>query len=268
MYKYCYILWLAAIFLLVGCKAPQPEPTIPVRTKQINLPVDRSFGLYRPFGVWDGYKYQTRRENSLALAHLAVSSDTLHLRFWNDRGQVVDIWSEHMKYFMGTVTNYADTTDADYFYARPFRTFYYKSEVDTASARWVYNAITAISNIPSDMYIKEWAHGFDGINFSFETATPSHYSLRTFWSPDAQNDSVKEAKQILFAINNIDSILNLQAKFAVLYDALTPGDYTICASYLCGLRKLSKKEIQDMHLYEDEVRASMLSKQHFKANYK
>lgn len=239
-----------------------------MRMKQINIPVDKSFGLYKPFGVWDGYKYQIRRENSLLLPHLTVSADTLHVRFWNDRGQVVDVWSRNMKTFEGIVTSYADTADADYFYVRPFRTFYYKSVIDTANARWVYNAINEMRNIPSDNFIKEWAQGLDGINFSFETSTPSQYSLRTYWTPDAQNDGVKEAKHILFAINSIDSILNLPEKFAVLYDGLMPGDYTICASYLCGMRKPSKKEIQDMHLYEDEVRASMLSKQHYKADYK
>jgi hypothetical protein len=239
-----------------------------VRSKQINIPVDKSFGLYGPNGVWEGYKYQIRRENSLQLEHLVTSTDTLHLRYWNDRGQTVDIWSKDMKSFQGTVTNYADTFEEDWNYTRPFRTFYLKNAIDTAAARVVYNCISGISAVPSDAFIKDWAHGLDGINFSFEVSTPGKYTLTSYWGPAVQNEQVKEAKQILFAINNIDSLLDLKGKFAGLYDTLQPGHYSICSSYLCALHKFSKKEIQDMHLYEDEVRASMLSRQHFKADYK
>lgn len=233
-----------------------------MRSKQIMLPVTSLNG------VLEGYRYELRRENSLQLEHLIVSTDTLHLRYWNDRGQTVDVWSKDMKTYQGVVTSYADTVDSSFFYNRPFRTFYSRIILDTASARWAYTAINSISNIPSDMYIKDWAQGYDGITFSFETSTPARYTLRTYWSPDAQNDNVKEAKEILYAVNNIDSVLNLSAKFAALYDTLSPGDYTLCRSSQCALRKFSKKEIQEMHLYEDEVRASTLSKQHFKAAYK
>ncbi len=262
MFKSFPIQLLCAVLFIGGCNAPAPVPVKPLRNKQIILPITSLNG------VLDGYKYELRRENSLQLDHLMVSTDTLHIRYWNDRGQTVDVWSKDMKTYQGVVTSYADTVDSGFFYNRPFRTFYSRVILDTASARWAYSAINSISNIPSDIYIKDWAQGYDGITFSFETSTPARYTLRTYWSPEAQNDNVQEAKQILYAVNNLDSVLNLSAKFGVLYDTLAPGDYTICHSSQCALRKLSKKEIQDMHLYEDEVRANMLSKQHFKVSTK
>lgn len=59
------------------------------------------------------------------------------------------------------------------------------------------------------MQIKEWRWGFDGFSYIIETSTPLKYSLKTYWSPKAQKESVVEAKNILAFEKSLDTILGL-----------------------------------------------------------
>jgi hypothetical protein len=85
---------------------------------------------------------------------------------------------------------------------------YIKSfELTSAQVRKIKQLIDSlgINEIPSDRYIKDWQHGFDGITYIVENKNNDYYSFKTYWTPSAQI-KFKESAAISNFINQLDEI--------------------------------------------------------------
>jgi hypothetical protein len=189
--------------------------------KRINIPKSENGDTT----LW--YKWQHERGNNLKLQYLLTSTDTFHFRFWTT-GQAVDIWTTDYKVYNGLITNHTDSYEYDLKKQerKPATTFSNQVEIDTISARQVFDLVKAISKIPSQDSIRGWGTGLDGISYLFETSTPTTYSFKSYWTPTIQNNSIVEAKQIEAFVEKIYSILNLKLEYDKFFSTLKPGSYT------------------------------------------
>lgn len=177
---------------------------------------------------WLNYKIDFNREKTLQLQHLTANKDSIHIRLWNDRGSVADIWSMDGNNFQGVVTSYVDTDDDASYDGYPIVTRFLKDTLNSSVAKKVFNIWN--SGVFADSAIlKNWRYGFDGIAFRSEWSTPLVYTSIRFWSP--ANQTSKGANNLANCIRQIDSLLFLQQRFSRLYDSLLPGRYAASRGY-------------------------------------
>ncbi len=250
MRKACIIIFM---FILQGCNPKQASN--PFGAKQLKIAINNGI-----VATVEGYTRLVENEKRLQLPHLLISKDSLRLRYMNDRGQVVDIWTMDYKVFYGCVTNFADTLNMEHGWESP-RTFISKNSLDTVAARLAYNIIKPICGIPDCSSIKGWGSGFDGVTHVFEISTPVFYTYNTYWTPQVIADSIWEAREVSGIIASLDSVLGLKAMFARFYDRLPPGRYTVCPSYLCTIMKPTKDEVKDNNINLQRQRAADLKRQ-------
>ena len=84
-------------------------------------------------------------------------------------------------------------------------------DIPNKNASLLYNLIIEgkISEIPSDKYIVDWWHGFDGITYIFEQKRDSSYSFKHYWMPSSQNE-LAEAKRISSFIGELEKTGNFK----------------------------------------------------------
>jgi hypothetical protein len=196
------------------------------------------------------YKWQHERDDKLKLTHLISSTDNFHFRLWTD-GQAIDIWTDDNKTFFGLLTNFTDSYepyDMKKQKSKPSTTFANQVQLDTSLARQSYNLIKVISSIPSQDSIKGWGLGFDGISYLFETSTPSYYSFKSYWTPNAQDTNLVEAKQIQKFVDEIYVLLNLRNEYDKFFATLKPGSYT--SDHFIITTKLTEKQIENWKKYK------------------
>jgi hypothetical protein len=176
------------------------------------------------------YKYQLGECEKLNIPLLIPSTDKFHFRFWTD-DQAIDIWSVDGTSYNGLITSFINSS-VDNNANNPSKeqkqpqTFAKQDLLDTALARQAFKLTTQIAGMPTDQEIKGWHQGFDGIEYVIETSTQSNYSLRSYWTPTAQDSSLLEAKKIEVFVKDLDSLLNLGQKFHDFFASLQPGAYT------------------------------------------
>jgi hypothetical protein len=71
---------------------------------------------------------------------------------------------------------------------------------------------TEIGKIPSDLFIKNWKQGFDGINYTVEVKTQNSYSYKSYWTPTIQ-ENVPEAILIQKFIDKFYEMANSKANY-------------------------------------------------------
>ncbi len=78
--------------------------------------------------------------------------------------------------------------------------------LDESVVRKLFQLIdsSVINQIPSDKFIQNWNHGFDGITYFFQFKDDSCYSFKNYWTPPAQ--SIPEAAKIQNFINSFYKI--------------------------------------------------------------
>ena len=240
-----------------GCTTKQSCEMLP---KAINIPLDAN-GL---FWQWYWFKASVYRERTLSLPHLISSTDSIHIRFWNDRGSVVDVWSKDGKVFCGIVLSYVDGAGASDGYPKDTR--YLRDTIGNSLSAFIFDTWRSVADIPDYRQIKTWSHGFDGIGFSFEVSTPLSYSCRTYWGPSWQSNN--EGSRMMTAINKIDSALNLIHRFGLLYDTLPIGIYETGGGYLGTIFKPYSNNIKRDYIRYAQSRKEALDRVHDTSYYK
>lgn len=195
---------------------------------------------------WYDYQIGFNREHTLQLHHLATDKDSIHLRLWNDRGSVVDIWSGDGNTYLGVVTSYVDTDDDASYDGYPNVTRLLKDTIDPATVKHVMAKWMA-DIFPDSSILRDWSSGFDGIAFRSEYATHGSYTSIRLWAP-AYQQSVS-AHSLVSNIRSIDSMLQLRQHFSRLYDSLKPGRYAACRGYLGCFTKpaVELKEVKETY---------------------
>ncbi len=183
------------------------------------------------------YKFSARLQQSLKLEPLNYAKDTFHFRFWRV-SQAIDIWTTDYKNFGGVVTSFYEKYKKLKVGEKPYegetKTVKQQHVLDSNKAKQAFDLILKydLLNIPDCMQIKEWRWGFDGFSYIIETSTPLNYSLKTYWSPKAQKESVVEAKNILAFEKSLDTILGLDKLGDEFKSNVPSGSYVISGTII------------------------------------
>jgi len=171
--------------------------------KVVSIPTYKNYKNEVDTTLW--FKWKRDLATQINLKDLQNSTDTFHFRFWTDV-QAIDIWTADHNIYSGTLTNYAqrynDTLLSKKIY-KVGKVYYNQIVFDSAKARQIFNTINKLSiiAIPTDDKINGWQQGFDGEEFIIEISTPKQYDFKTYWTPRAFADTLKEAKQIQALVN-------------------------------------------------------------------
>ena len=65
-----------------------------------------------------------------------------------------------------------------------------------------------VKEIPSDKYIKNWEHGFDGITYFFEIKNDNKYSFKNYWTPKSQD--ISEALKIQSFVDQFYKVIGIE----------------------------------------------------------
>jgi hypothetical protein len=190
--------------------------------KEISIPLMKNGDTTYCWNWIDGL------ESDLDLPHLIDSKDSINFRFWMS-GQAIDIWTPDNKTYYGKITNYTKSYESynmEKQTQKASKTYYNQTLIDTALARKVAGLYQSIIFVPSEDSIKGWSSGFDGVIYVFETSTSSNYSFKKYWTPAAQDSTLKEARQIQAFVENIYAILGLENEYEKFFQTLAPGAYT------------------------------------------
>lgn len=173
------------------------------------------------------YKWQQENVAKTGLSDLTKSSDSLHFRFATET-QIVDISTVDFKKFDGAVYNFTKKYNAVIGGYDTTKIFMNKKKLKHSAAYEIYTFFEngAIFEIPSEEDISGWGKGMDGISYIIEYSTPSHYSLKSYWTPEMFRYQLKEANKIYTLADQLESNLDLRYSFQTFINHLPKGCYS------------------------------------------
>ncbi len=183
------------------------------------------------------YKFSKRLQQSLKLDSLNYTKDTFRFRFWRV-SQAIDIWTTDYKSFGGVVTSfyekYKELKIGESPYERKIKTVKQYHDIASVQAEQVYNLINKyqLIKLPDEGDIEGWGMGFDGFSYVIETSTSSGYNFKTYWSPDAQDSTLIEARKIIDFEKDLEELLSLEKLMIEFSKSLPEGNYHISGTNL------------------------------------
>jgi hypothetical protein len=154
------------------------------------------------------YKYQNIVIQDLSLTRLDSTTLPYYFRIWK-ANQVLDIWKTNDNSFFGQLTSWVtEQTPAN---EKPTdRISIDKRVLQSDTVQQILNLIAnaQIVELPTDDSIRGWKHGFDGITYITEFSSKTNYSFKTYWTPKAQDTTLKEAKQVQYFVDKIFELSN------------------------------------------------------------
>lgn len=149
------------------------------------------------------FKYQNIILKDLSLQRLDTATSSFHFRVWKTN-QVVELWQANNNTYSGQLTSWV-TEHVPKNEKPTSRIFINKKALNTDTIKEIINFIetSRIINLPTDDSIKGWKHGFDGFTYIIEYSTKTSYSLKTYWTPIAQDSTLAEAKYLQSFIDKI-----------------------------------------------------------------
>lgn len=149
---------------------------------------------------------------NLELSDLKRADHEFAFRLWS-AGQVIDV-TKDSTLISGMVTNYMYHSKTSGFHK--LETLFTKDSLSHEQAKAAYQLFQNLRllNIPTDEKIKEWKKGFDGITYLIEQSDKELYSVKSYWTPSAQ-DGLAEANSILDFVSSLSDTLNLEETFQV-----------------------------------------------------
>lgn len=156
------------------------------------------------------YKLFTKEASEIGLVQMSDIKSDFHWRLWFNGGvvgSIIDISVEDEANLFGTVSLYTrEYVNLDK--EEPTDRIFSKSlKLSAEQSANIYKLIKdKILALPTDSLVKGWSHGFDGVTYAMETVRDKKYSLKTYWTPKAQE--IAEARTIQSAIDSIGAIIN------------------------------------------------------------
>lgn len=174
------------------------------------------------------YRPYYGEEKALRITHLDKSKDSFHFRYWL-HDQVIDIWTNSKELVSGQVLSYTKSEQDNSFFRKSKLSVLYMSRtvIDTAIARIILSLMKEVIDIPTDDSIEGWRYGDDGETYILQALTAAGYSLKTYWTPSAQDTSILEVRRILKFRDTICSILALDSLYESFFKTLKPGRYQV-----------------------------------------
>jgi len=186
------------------------------------------------------FKYQNVVINDLALFRLDTTTSTFHFRVWKTN-QVLDVWQNSDSSYAAQLTSWV-TERTPPKETQTDRTLIDRKTFSKDTVKNILNFITTseINKLPTDNLISGWKHGFDGVTYIIEFATPTTYSFKTYWTPKAQDTSLQEAKFLEAFVDNIFEIANGKATWNNFEKSIPYECYNVGGTIRCKI--LTKKQ--------------------------
>ncbi|MDV6166907.1 hypothetical protein R1T16_00615 [Flavobacterium sp. DG1-102-2] len=153
--------------------------------------------------------YPEIQEQNKRLGYDAIENDSGDYSFrLSYNGTAITVYKLDNVYYGSIVYNIYETNE--FGDKETGKTFKMTFGLSPQQAKPVLELIqeTKIDTIPTDKLIPAWRPGFDGILYTLEHKESSVYSLKSYWTPLAQNN-VSEAAEIENFIKKLSEILNL-----------------------------------------------------------
>ena len=172
----------------------------------------------------DWYDIRTKTYQALPTSDIQKSSSKLALKI-SFTNYVLEISSGKDNQFQGHLILHTSSYQEGDYNGRFSQNYFTDHELSSDTARIIFDLFTreAIAQIPTDKEIAGWRYGVDGITYTIETNLSGQYSKKTYWTPSAFKE-IKEAVVIDRFFSDIESILQLQAKWSSFSTALPRGN--------------------------------------------
>lgn len=193
---------------------------------------------------WDYPQFEKRRSADFNIKLL--SSDTTFDEFYrlSDSRQIIEVWKVDTNYG-GQVINFTRTyVDYEDREKKKSEIVYNKVGLTADTAKIIFSKFKSLDSIPDIDKIKGWGIGFDGVTYSIESSTKKEYSLKSYWTPTAQNDTVPHRNEIISFTNFMYKDLNLYRHYEAFTSSLPNGSYTdgFVNMTIVGRKKTKKKK--------------------------
>lgn len=188
--------------------------------------------------------WEQERKRDYKITELSTFTGDSAFRFYNCRQFVEILYSKHK--ITGKIVSFAkEYKSKEYKNKRrnERKILVKETEIDSLNLSKIDKLINGsnILTIPSGDSIKEWISGFDGITYETEYLTKDSYTLKSYWTPTAQDSTLIQAKQVQDFVINLESILNLQEEFSRFTNELPNGEYLIGVMTVLNVHKYKSK---------------------------
>lgn len=156
-------------------------------------------------------------------------------------GSIIEIQKVNQSYF-GAITYFVNEVDDSRDDKRIFKKTY---AIQISEVEKLFSLIdtTQITQIPSDKFIENWKHGFDGITYFLESKNESEYSFKSYWTPSSQN--IAEATKVQNFIDNFYKIINFK-KYSEIFEKEIPfRSYSYNGGSLAIVTPMTQKEYKE-----------------------
>lgn len=186
--------------LIHGIKRAEIERLEPERTKELKL---------TPFLKWKG--------------------DSA-FRFYNSRQFVEILYDQGKK--TGRIISFGrkyKPYDSEKKRNKPPKVYFRASPLERSQLAQLDSLITKsqIQGIPTGDSLKKWQFGCDGMVYQMESTNPKNYVFQSYWTPEVQDSTLIEAKQVKHFAVQMKSILNLEAEWNQFIQDLPSGAYRV-----------------------------------------
>jgi hypothetical protein len=92
------------------------------------------------------------------------------------------------------------------------RLYFKKYDLTDQTTKMIFELVTKykIIELPTDKQISGWNGGLDGVSYIIEHSDKDSYSFKNYWTPTYYQDKLKEARQLVDFLDNLDGIEELK----------------------------------------------------------
>lgn len=150
---------------------------------------------------WNGYMNRELKKFDIS----PIKNNSGYTFRLSSYGSIIEIQKLNQSYF-GAITYFVNEVDDSREDKRTFKKTY---TIKNSEVEILFSLMdsTQIKQIPSDKFIKNWEHGFDGITYFFESKNDSEYSFKKYWTPTPQN--IAEATKVQNFIDSFYKVINI-----------------------------------------------------------
>jgi len=127
---------------------------------------------------------------------------------------IIDISSRDGNLFIGSVVLNTSTYDPYDHKSLYSKKYYQQTLLNPDTARMIYKLFSdsKVATIPTDKDIKGWRPGNDGLTYFIQYKTGSHYTSKSYWSPEGFKD-IPEAVVIDRFVTEASTLLNVNKRW-------------------------------------------------------
>jgi hypothetical protein len=193
---------------------------------------------------WDYTQFEKQISANFDIKLLSsdISFDEFY-RLSNSR-QIIEVWKIDTIYggqIINFTRTYVDHEDRERIKSK---LIYDKVGFPADTSKIIFDKFKSLDSIPDMDKINGWTDGFDGETYSIESSTKKEYSLKSYWSPTAQEDSILYKNEIISFVDYIYKELNLYRHYKIFTSNLPNGSYVVgfAKMTIVGRKKTKKRK--------------------------